>query len=389
MVATPLKNGNIWGGEIDIFLDGYYQRNKILLMTLGVWPEFPKRSRIIVQCLVVLSLLTIVVPQWAFFIQVCDNLEDLATGISHQMLVVIGFVKFCFFIKKKEQIQIILNSVREDWCLVDESVVETIRTFAEKGYLRTTVYMVIIYSAVVIFCLFPLKPLFLDMIFPLNESRPKMFVLQTDYSVFGINVNDHHFMITMHGLFTVTIVVHFLVTIDTFISIIVLHCCGLFEAVGEMLRQIQANFPSERKYKILCDGIIIHHRAITLAESIETSFTIMNGIVVLLAMILISITGLEIIIKMDEPVEVIRYATFAGGVILHLLFISLPGQELSDHSSQVSEGMYAQRLISIMLMRSMKPMQMTAAKFYPQNLESFGKVLKTSFSFFTVMLSNR
>ncbi|XP_015125618.2 odorant receptor 10a-like, partial [Diachasma alloeum] len=145
--------------------------------------------------------------------------------------------------------------------------------------------------------------------------------------------------------------------------------------------------------------IIIHHRAITLAESIETSFTIMNGIVVLLAMILISITGLEIIIKMDEPVEVIRYATFAGGVILHLLFISLPGQELSDHSSQVSEGIYscnwsamslkAQRLISIMLMRSMKPMQMTAAKFYPQNLESFGKVLKTSFSFFTVMLSNR
>ncbi|THK33139.1 odorant receptor 163P+N, partial [Diachasma alloeum] len=83
----------------------------------------------------------------------------------------------------------------------------------------------ILYSAVVIFCLFPLKPLILDMIFPLNESRPKIFVLQTDYSVFGINANDYHFMITMHGLFTVTIVVYYSVTTDTFISIIVRHCC--------------------------------------------------------------------------------------------------------------------------------------------------------------------
>ncbi|XP_028982548.1 uncharacterized protein LOC107046892, partial [Diachasma alloeum] len=244
-------------------------------------------------------------------------------------------------------------------------------------------------SASVIFCLFPLKPLILDIVCPLNDSRPKTFALQTDYSIYGINANDNHFMITMHGLFTVTILIHFIVTIDTFILIIVLHCCGLFESVGEVLQQIRADFFPERQYKIVCDGIIIHHRAITLAESIETSFTIMYGFLVLITMILISVVGLQTIMNFNDPTEVIRCAAFGATLSLHLFFISMPGQELYDHSNRASEIMYAKRLISIMLMRSMKPMQMTAAKFYPQNMESFGKVLKTSFSFFTVMLSSQ
>ncbi|THK33254.1 odorant receptor 160NTE, partial [Diachasma alloeum] len=251
---------------------------------------------------------------------------------------------------------------------------------------------VTLYSASVIFCLFPLKPLILDIVCPLNDSRPKTFALQTDYSIYGINANDNHFMITMHGLFTVTILIHFIVTIDTFMLIIVLHCCGLFES-------IRADFFPERQYKIVCDGIIIHHRAITLAESIETSFTIMYGFLVLITMILISVVGLQTIMNFNDPTEVIRCAAFGATLSLHLFFISMPGQELYDHSNRASEIIYscnwsgmslkAKRLISIMLMRSMKPMRMTAAKFYPQNMESFGKVLKTSFSFFTVMLSSQ
>ncbi|XP_063986121.1 uncharacterized protein LOC135167162 isoform X2 [Diachasmimorpha longicaudata] len=368
MVNKLIKKDKIQRDQENIFLHGHYQRNRILLITLGIWPESPLWLTITTQCLLGLSTITILIPQYAFLIRVCHNLESLVTAMVEQLTVAIAYIKFYYCGTGKEWMQTMINSVKEDWGEVDDSLVETLHIYAKKGYMRTTIYMATLYSITIIYCGSPLKSPILDVLYPLNHSRPRFFPLQVDYSIYGINANDYFITVLMHCFITVMVVVHFLVTIDTFISIMVLHCCGVFAVVG-------------------------------LAETIETSFTMMYGFVVFFTMVLMSCGLLQLIMKIDQPTEIMRGGSFDLASMLHLFFITLQGQELYDHSSELLEKIFscnwpgmslkAKQLISIMLMRSIKPMQMTAAKFFPLNIESFGKVLKTSFSVFTMMLSSR
>ncbi|XP_063986118.1 putative odorant receptor 59c isoform X1 [Diachasmimorpha longicaudata] len=399
MVNKLIKKDKIQRDQENIFLHGHYQRNRILLITLGIWPESPLWLTITTQCLLGLSTITILIPQYAFLIRVCHNLESLVTAMVEQLTVAIAYIKFYYCGTGKEWMQTMINSVKEDWGEVDDSLVETLHIYAKKGYMRTTIYMATLYSITIIYCGSPLKSPILDVLYPLNHSRPRFFPLQVDYSIYGINANDYFITVLMHCFITVMVVVHFLVTIDTFISIMVLHCCGVFAVVGDMLQQIQADCSPREQYEILCNGIRKHRRAIALAETIETSFTMMYGFVVFFTMVLMSCGLLQLIMKIDQPTEIMRGGSFDLASMLHLFFITLQGQELYDHSSELLEKIFscnwpgmslkAKQLISIMLMRSIKPMQMTAAKFFPLNIESFGKVLKTSFSVFTMMLSSR
>ncbi|THK33141.1 uncharacterized protein LOC114841416 [Diachasma alloeum] len=374
----------------DIFSDGYYKRNRIFMVLIGLWPEYPKRPRIFVQCLALLSLVSAMIPQYAFLIKVCDNMDDVIFAFVDQMTVSVALVYYYVFIKNMEWIHLTINQIREDWRILEKSsALETLQTYAKRGYLATTFYTWVIFTTGICFSLLPLKPVALDIILPLNESRPRTNVLKVDHSIYGIDKDKYYFTISFHGIMNVVLLLNFIVAVDTFIIILIEHCCGLFEAVGDILRQMQADISPEHQHEILCDAIGVHHRALTLADSIESTFTMMYGFIVLVSMILVSLTGIEIILKLGDPAELIRFALYGGAQIMHLLFVSIPGQEIYDHSSRVLEETYISKLIYIMLMRSIKPMHLTAGGFYILCLQSFGNVLKTSFSFFTVLLSSR
>ncbi|THK32931.1 odorant receptor 10a-like [Diachasma alloeum] len=386
--------------KVDIFSNGYYRNNRILMTLIGLWPESSMSEKICVRISVLVLMISIMIPQYAFLFRKCNNLDDMVFGIIAQIAIAVGFAKYYFVVTNMERVGRALDQIREDWHILENSpAITTAHTYAARGSFGTKFYMLTVFCSASFFSITPLKQVILDRLSPLNESRPKIFMLDADYSIYGIDANKLYYSTLLHSYFTSMIVMNMIVSVDTFVLIIVEHCCGLFKTVGILLKGMELHDSSDGQCQIIENAVVIHHRAILLAEFIESSFTMMYGFVVLVSMILISITGLESIIKIDDVAEVIRFGAFSAGQLVHLLFMSLPGQELLDHSSQVSEEVYGcnwssisatgRRLISIMLMRSMKPLGMTAGGFYALHLENYGNVLRTSFSYFTVMLSNR
>ncbi|XP_011309690.1 odorant receptor 13a-like isoform X1 [Fopius arisanus] len=384
----------------NIFSDGYYKANRILMIIIGIWPESSLSEKIIVRIVMSIILLSMLIPQYVYLFRKCDTLDDMIFGLIAQVSVAIGFTKYYFMVSNMKQIRMAIDQVRQDWRMFDDSpAIETIHNYAARGSLATKCYIIIFCAAYLIFSVVPLKQVILDALIPLNESRPKIFIFDVDYSIYGIDALEYYYPTLIHSCFSSMIVLHMIVTVDTFVLVMVEHCCGLFETIGGILKETELEKSGVRQFKIICRAVVVHHRAISLAEFIESSFNMMYAFVVLASMVLISSTGLEAIIKMDEVAEMTRFLTFTVGQLFHLLFISLPGQELLDHSTRVSEQVYScdwsrisadgRKLISIMLMRSMKPLRMTAGRFYLMNIENYGNVLRTSFSYFTVMLSTR
>ncbi|XP_063990092.1 odorant receptor 4-like isoform X2 [Diachasmimorpha longicaudata] len=384
--------------KVDLFSNGYYKSNRILMTVIGIWPELSSLQTIFIRVIMFALLFSTIIPQYAFLVRKCNNLDDMIFGISAQIAVLIGFSKYYFVAVNIQRVKTVLDQIQEDWHMLRNSpAINTVHKYAAKGRFGTRLYIVMIFSSASFFSIVPLKQGILDKLMPLNESRPKIFMLDVDYTLYGIDANELYYPTLFHSYFTGMIVMNMIVSVDTFVLIIIEHCCGLFECVGVLLEGLELPESSNSHCQIIDSAIVVHHRAISLAEFIETSFTMMYAFVVLICMILISITGLELAIKIDEIGEVIRFGAFVVGQLTHLLFMSLPGQKLLDHSARVSEAvsnwcgtsLNARKLISVMLMRSMKPLTMTAGGFYIMNLENFANVLRTSFSYFTVILSNR
>lgn len=74
-----------------------------------------------------------------------------------------------------------------------------------------------------------LLPVTLDVIIPLNQSREKIAPYETDYAV---DFEDYFYTIILHGALAGIATCLHLWTADTFIILMVQHCCGLFETTG-------------------------------------------------------------------------------------------------------------------------------------------------------------
>lgn len=79
------------------------------------------------------------------------------------------------------------------------------------------------------FMLIPLTPKVLDVIIPLNESRPVIYVLEGDW---GVDKDKYYYPILLHCYLAAVISTRCMVNVDTMYMVCVLHGCSLFNAIG-------------------------------------------------------------------------------------------------------------------------------------------------------------
>lgn len=75
----------------------------------------------------------------------------------------------------------------------------------------------------------PLVPVFLDIIKPLNESRPKRLMIVAYYYV---NSNDYYFWISLHATYSCVAFVTVLLSIYGMFIAFIYHACGQLAILG-------------------------------------------------------------------------------------------------------------------------------------------------------------
>ena len=83
-------------------------------------------------------------------------------------------------------------------------------------------------SALILFVSIPITPLILNKIKPLNESRPRVFVLGGD---FFVDNNKHYSKIYMFDCLCCGISVLLVCAVDSMYAACIEHCIGLFAII--------------------------------------------------------------------------------------------------------------------------------------------------------------
>ncbi|XP_011706673.1 PREDICTED: odorant receptor 13a-like [Wasmannia auropunctata] len=277
------------------------------------------------------------------------------------------------------------------------------KKYAANSKLFCLVSCLYYYIAGGMFILISLIPHIMNVVLPLNESRPIIMPYEAYYFV---DSEKYFFYILFHAFVSVEICLTAMIAHDSMIVAYIQHACSVFAVAGFRFQTLSRNVrdnainitnPNDVYYQNIAISVHAHWRALRFAQLLESIFCVTFAVQLIIITVAMSISLLQIMLQLNEVLEVLRCASFVFNQIVHLFYFSVQGQRLIDHSMQIRDKIYnsswynippkSQRLLLHVMLRSMQPNFLSAGKMYIFSLKSFTTVVQTSVSYFTVFAS--
>ncbi|XP_024890089.1 uncharacterized protein LOC112466291 isoform X2 [Temnothorax curvispinosus] len=359
----------------------YYNVNKILMSKLGTWPAQSIFAKIVLPTIATAFIFSFGFLEFVRLSEIWKKLTEDCESCIMAVLTVLCYIKLFVLVLKNKNIERLLSLIDYHWRVFTHSLeVQIMHEYAVIARKMTISYAVMIYSLMSLYMLIPVTPQLLNLLMPLNQSRP---------------LTDTSYLILAH------------------------HVCGLFAAIGYRLESLSSTISLNHHVqdaKVACnkyestnyDGEIYrelilllrkHQLSLEYVDLLESLFQLYSFSMIFIHFIIMSLLGMQIVALMDRKGEMLRYVSMVIGGFVHLLVLNYPGQEIMDHSAAIFHKAYnilwyrmprrTTQLLSILLYRSLVPCKLTAGKLYVLSFQNYASVLQGTLSYFTALLSLR
>ncbi|XP_011873929.1 PREDICTED: uncharacterized protein LOC105565390 [Vollenhovia emeryi] len=390
---------------MDFAGERYYKLNRILLLSLGLWPYhisiFKKVQIIFFQALSISFLICQCIP---FFVKQY-SINYIAKMLTTIILTCIFIVKYNAGLLLSDKIKYIFDRVRDDWnMLTTQAELEVIKKYANNAKFHTTFLILASTGGSLGLLLIMCLPHLFDVIIPMNESRPRHTIINVEYFV---DEETYFFAILTHICINVYAGSITVMAIETILIAYVLHICALFRISSYRMEHIFDKnvqpMPKDIKQSVVYNNIInavyVHRRALDLTNIWTNSFSTMYIVVLVLAVSSMSLSCFNLInaVTALEKVELVMCGSL---LLLHLYFIfraNYIGQDIIDSSTGISEATYnaqwytaplcMQKLILLIIQRSNKRSTLLVGGLFDASLEGFSSLISMSVSYVMVLQS--
>ncbi|XP_011495597.1 PREDICTED: odorant receptor 30a-like, partial [Ceratosolen solmsi marchali] len=373
---------------MDILNSRYFIINKTLMINCGVWPYEKPIKNIIKRLLGLKKHLGL-------------NTDNAIEHIMIILYIIIILIKLITSITTQTQLKLVLDSIIYNWSIFnDEHEKSILIKYAEKGRKLTIFYITYMITALIGFITIPITSIFLNIINPLNVTRPRIHVFNGE---FLIDMQKHHNKIYIFDCCSCIITSILNCAADCMYAVSVEYCVALFAIVKfrlyMSLTSIDQNklHPSKQNdvsYNLIVKTIKLHKEAINVLNILESSFSFRQLILMGINMVIFSLTSVLILTKTGQTLQILRYTLVLIGMFIHQFYTIWPGQKVLEHSEHLFHEAYTTEwyqtssrtkiLLKFLILRCCKPCQLTAGGIYILNFANFLSVFKTSISYITV-----
>ncbi|XP_011643579.1 uncharacterized protein LOC105431227 isoform X2 [Pogonomyrmex barbatus] len=272
---------------------------------------------------------------------------SLLQAMTAYLLSIVAMVKIYTFLFNTRTIKDLTQHLFCDWKELNTSEeYKIMKSYATNSRRFTLIYSVYCFSAMLIFLLMSLIPYTLDIILPLNESRPILLPYRGYYFV---DIREYFFQILWHAVVAWEVVIAGVVTHDCLFVTYVEHVCSIFAVIGLRYEHLFHDDDGGKMEivnildNIHCKKVALlvhkHREALQYAQLLESIFTGPFAVQILIVTIGMSISLLQITQDNSDILESTRYVFYVIGQLIHLFFLSFEGQRLIDHSLQICDKM--------------------------------------------------
>ncbi|XP_011861331.1 PREDICTED: uncharacterized protein LOC105558330 [Vollenhovia emeryi] len=390
---------------MDFAGEQYYKLNRILLLSVGLWPyqisTFKKTQIIFIQTL----FISILICQCSPFLVKQHSIKSITKMVLFIALILISMTKYYAGLLLSDNIKYIFDRIRYDWNMLKaQAELEVIRRYADNAKFHTIFFLFLsvcfLLAMSTIICL----PRILDVIIPMNESRPPEFIIMVEYFV---DEETYFSAIVTHIILTYYTGLIIIVAMATIAIAYALHTSALFKIASYRIENIfneNVHLPKDIKQYMLHNNLIravyVHRRAIDLTNILTKSFATLYFILLGLSLVSMSLSFFNCINAVTSQEKVEFILTYSGIIFLHLYYVFLGnyvGQDIIDSSIGFSQATYnaqwhtaplcMQKLIPFIIQRSNKKSALTAGGLFDASLEGFATLLSMSMSYVMVLQS--
>ncbi|XP_025263481.1 uncharacterized protein LOC109610505 isoform X2 [Camponotus floridanus] len=368
----------------------YYKINRIILKTLGLWPYQQSYLTQIHKILFAGILWTFILVQLLVFITTQYNINLLLKILSLVFPTLFGTIKYILFIIQADSVKQLLEQVRNDWRLLKNKLeIDIIEKYACNSRLFTMIVMAFCLLGVIFCTIFQLLPMILDIIIPLNKSRPCQIIAVTEYF---INQEKYIYAILLHEIITVLIIAITIFGTGATIMMYILHACALFE-VARRERFL---------YRRIVHAVVIHRRAIEFTEFLTSTFMVSYAILIIVGISSLSFNlfqFLQMVTLTNNINEAFIFGIFIITHLIYLFFANCAGQEITDHGIKFFKATYnglwyaaplhTQKLLLFVMRKGKINVTIGCGSLFIASLEGFAMLTNTAVSYFTVIYSTR
>ncbi|KAF3054453.1 Odorant receptor 216 [Nylanderia fulva] len=359
----------------------YYSVTKKMLFFVGQWPYQKKKIR-------------------SKLFQCGKNMQCILLCIPSALVFIVILIKFltCQFLNYK--IKHLIDQLYNDWkILKSPKECEIMKAYAAKARLFTLICSILYLICSPLYLCTTLIPKILDIVLPLNESRPIIMPFEAYYFVH--DDTEYFYYILFHAAITVTLLITALLAHDCVILTCIEHVCGIFAVAGFRFENLVYNHNRKKNYtdkmynQKMALSVCVHWRALEFAEFLDRTFSVTLIIQIFATVIGMSVTLLQIAMQLENVVETSRNAALILGQLIHIFCFCLQGQKLIDHSLKIHDKIYncswykmpvkSQRLLLNVMRRSLQPNMLSAGGIYIFSLKSFMTVVQSLISYFMVL----
>ncbi|XP_070159883.1 odorant receptor 22c-like isoform X2 [Polyergus mexicanus] len=381
----------------------YYKVNRILLKTLGLWPYQQSYFSRIHKTLFVSLLLTFILVQLLVFVTTQYNTNLLLKIFSFAFPALFVTIKIdCISTIElreiwNEQVKKMLEQMRDDWRLLkDKLEVDIIEKYAYNLQFSTIISIVIGLFCSFLLIILQFLPLILDVILPLNESRPFQAFAITEYF---FNQEKYIYIILLHEILAYSIGI--IALYGTFITIMIYiwHACALLKItsyrIENAIEKSALAIPVFERhflfYQKIVHAVLIHRRAIKFAKLITSNFTLLFAILIIVGVSSLSINLLQITLINDSTEDACIVTTFIVIHLSYMFIVNYGGQKVTDHGMELYKAIYnglwyaaplhIQKLLLFMMKRGNINVTSIFGGLYEVSLEGFA-----SFAIFSLRM---
>ncbi|KAH0945331.1 hypothetical protein HN011_000477 [Eciton burchellii] len=386
----------------------YFKWNQVLLKMIGLWPYQQSCFIRIQKGIFTAILLTFITVQLLVLVTRRSNLIFVLKILSFLFPTIFAAMKYCIFIIQADSVKRLLEQIRDDWNLLKDKIeINILKKYAWYAKFLTVMAIVFCYSTLFFGLILQFLPLILDVISPLNKSRPFQLIVITEYF---FNHEKYFYAILLHEMLAVYLAATALCGISTTFMSYILHGCALLKVASYRMENIiERNilaFPSPRKeyflYKRIVHAVIIHQRAIKFIEIFTSSFATSYDILIIIGIGSLSINLFQFLQLTTLTKKTDETSIIIVLIITHLGYMfagNYGGQKITDHGTKLFQAIYngpwyvaplhTQKLILFIMQKGKIQVTLTFGSIFVASLEGFATLTSTAISYFTMIYSIR
>ncbi|RLU17679.1 hypothetical protein DMN91_009915 [Ooceraea biroi] len=381
-----------------------FNLHRILFMTVGLWP-YQKTFIWQIQAVFFFgAYFSMLFFQFTPFLTTTCNTECMVKRISYISITVVSIMNYYLVYFNSEAVKQVFQHMQFDWKMFkNTAAMKIFEEFLFESYIFALFLCFTFVITSFVLTLMESTPMILDVIAPMNDSRPRN--LELDFEFFIFNEEQYFFFLLLLEGAAAGFGVWSLLAIFTFFTTVMKHSCATYKIVSYLIQdtvpvymlQLPVVQRIQYMHRNICLSVYLHRRTLEFCKGLLLSFDIWLFPLLLVYVLSLSCVLFRVyngIIQFNGFHDVVLSCGLLVCYLGYMFTANWFAQSYTDHSVEVLESTYdalwyvaplpIQKLF-LMMQTSIKSHKLVLGGLFVGSMEGFSTLVTSAISYFTVL----